>query len=257
MKIGICQYEVEWEDKETNKKKIEKLIERCERKGEIDWLVFPEMTLSGFTMNKEVSRLSENDRTFFSSLAQKYSMNISFGGVEGDNNKIITLNREGERINEYSKIHLYSFGEEDRHYQAGEAQCVFEMDGFRIAPTICFDLRFPYLYWNMADKADIFVNIAAWPMKRAEHWMTLLRARAVENQCCMVGVNKLGFEGKIEFSGNSMAFDSLGRTVLDARNSEGVFVAEKEFLKEDIEKVRTRFPFIKDRKRNWVFTEFQ
>lgn len=252
MLIAVCQYNIKWEDKEANKKKIEELIEKCERKSEIDWLIFSEMTLSGFTMNKEISTLSKADLDFFSRLAEKHSFNISFGGIEDGFNNLITLNRKGERINTYSKIHLYSFGEEDKHYKAGDKQSIFELEGFRIMPSVCFDLRFPYLFWNMADKADIFVNIAAWPMKRAEHWMTLLRARAIENQCCMVGANRIGLEGKIEFSGNSMAFDSMGNAVVDAESKEGVFVAQIPFTVANIEKVRSRFPFIKDRKTKYT-----
>lgn len=248
MKIAVCQYDIKWEDKQANKAKIKKLLDECAQKREIDWLVFSEMTLSGFTMNKDASTLNDADLKFFSELAEKNNINITFGGVENEYNNIITLNRKGERINEYSKIHLYSFGEEDRHYKAGTEQSVFELEGFRIMPSICFDLRFPYLFWKMAGKADIFVNIAAWPMKRTEHWMTLLRARAVENQCAMIGVNRIGFEGKIEFRGNSMALDSMGCAILDAGSKEGVFVAESSFEMEKIEKIRNRFPFIKDRK---------
>ncbi len=248
MIVAVCQYDIKWEDKEANKRKIADLLNKCERKTEIDWLVFSEMTLSGFTMNKEASTLIEDDLNFFSELAKNNSINVTFGGVENEYNNIITLNRKGERINAYSKIHLYSFGEEDKHYKAGAEQSIFEIDGFRIMPSVCFDLRFPYLFWNMAEKADIFVNMAAWPMKRADHWMNLLKARAIENQCCMVGVNRIGFEGKIEFSGNSMAFDSMGLTVLDAKTREGVFVAETPFLTENINKVRNRFPFLKERK---------
>ena len=248
MRIAVCQYDIKWEDKEANKKKIEELIDKCGRKSEIDWLIFSEMTLSGFTMNKEASTLSEDDLKFFSELAKKHSVNISFGGVENGYNNMVTINRKGARINAYSKIHLYSFGGEDKHYKAGAEQSIFELEGFRIMSSVCFDLRFPYLFWNMADKADIFVNMAAWPMKRAEHWMTLLKARAIENQCCMVGVNRIGFEGKIEFSGNSMAFDSMGNVIVDAESKEGVFIAQTPFAMENIEKVRSRFPFIKDRK---------
>ncbi|MBU2529648.1 MAG: hypothetical protein KKD35_01310 [Elusimicrobia bacterium] len=248
MKVAICQYNIKWEDKEYNKNKIKELLDGCERKNEIDWLVFSEMTLSGFTMNKEASTLNEADLKFFSELAKKHSINITFGGVENEYNNIITLNRKGERINAYSKIHLYSFGQEDKHYKAGAKQSIFELEGFRIMPSVCFDLRFPYLFWNMADKSDIFVNMAAWPMKRSDHWMTLLKARAIENQCCMVGVNRIGLEGKIEFSGNSIAFDSMGVTVVDAKSQEGVFVAETPFQMANIEKIRSRFPFAKDRK---------
>lgn len=248
MKIGLLQYDIKWEDKKANKEKILSIIENSPHENNIDWLIFSEMTLSGFTMNTSVSELDDSDREFFSNLAKKYSMNISFGGVEKGYNKLITLNRKGERINEYSKIHLYAFGEEDKYYKSGNKTEVFELEGLKIMPAICFDLRFPYLFWNMASKVDAYVVIAAWPMKRAEHWMTLLRARAVENQAYCFGVDRLGFEGKIEYSGNSMGFDPLGKVVIDAKSDEVIAVNEVDITPELVKKTRERFPFIKERK---------
>lgn len=265
---------MKWEDKEFNKKKIESLIETClptcpseswqnresvdvgtdcSQKSQIDWLIFSEMTLSGFTMKTSISELDDSDRQFFSGLAQKYNINISYGGVENGFNNLITINRKGEQINAYSKIHLYAFGEEDKYYKAGSKQEIFELEGLSIMPAVCFDLRFPYLFWNMAEKVDVYVVIAAWPMKRAEHWMSLLKARAIENQCYCIGVNRIGFEGRIEYSGNSMCFDPLGKVVLDCQSKEGIFVSEIEITKELVQKTRERFPFLKERKTGfWI-----
>lgn len=248
MKVGLCQYDIKWEDREENKKRISSLIEKSPHKGQIDWLIFSEMTLSGFTMNSQAAEINDSDRHFFSELAKKHYTNISFGGVENGYNKLITINRKGERINEYSKIHLYAFGQEDRYYKAGSQQTVFELDGLRIMPAVCFDLRFPYLFWNMAEKVDAYVVIAAWPARRAEHWMTLLRARAVENQAYCFGVDRLGMEGKIEYSGNSMGFDPLGKVVIDAKSDEGIAVSETDISAELVSKTRERFPFLKERK---------
>ncbi|HOW90151.1 MAG TPA: nitrilase-related carbon-nitrogen hydrolase, partial [Elusimicrobiales bacterium] len=150
--------------------------------------------------------------------------------------------------NAYSKIHLYAYGGEDKCYRPGTERALFELEGLRVMPAVCFDLRFPYLFWNMAEKADIYVVIAAWPMRRAEHWMTLLRARAIENQAYCVGVDRLGMEGKVEYSGNSMCFDPMGRVVADAGSAEGVFVSEARVDREIVAKTRERFPFLKERK---------
>jgi predicted amidohydrolase len=248
MKIALCQYDIKWEDKDANKEKILKLFDACPRKKEIDWLIFSEMTLSGFTMNTASAELTGADRDFFRDLAQRNNINISYGGVEKGFNKLITLNRHGDRVNEYSKIHLYAFGGEDKCYKAGSKQELFELEGLKVMPAVCFDLRFPYLFWNMAEKADIYVVIAAWPMRRAEHWMTLLRARAVENQAYCAGVNRLGFEGKVEYSGNSMCFDPMGKVISDAGTAEGICVSEIDVTKETVAKTRERYPFIGERK---------
>ena len=248
MKIALCQYDIKWEDKEANKKKISELLESCPRKKEIDWLIFSEMTLSGFTMNTSAAELDASDKDFFRDLAQTNNINISYGGVENGFNNLITLNRHGDRINTYSKIHLYAFGGEDKYYKAGSKQELFELEGLKVMPAVCFDLRFPYLFWKLAEEADLYVVIAAWPMRRAEQWMTLLRARAVENQAYCVGVDRIGLEGKVEYSGNSMCFDPLGKTVADAGTAEGIFVSEIDLNKDLVSKTRERFPFLKERK---------
>jgi len=246
MKLGICQYDIKWEDKQANKKKIKSLVDACPGGAGPDWLIFPEMTLTGFTMKDGMAELDDSDRKFFSGLAIERNINISYGGAEKGFNNLITLNRRGERINTYSKIHLYAFGGEDKSFKAGSKQELFELEGLKVAPAVCFDLRFPYLFWNLAEKADIYVVIAAWPMRRAEHWLTLLRARAVENQAYCAGVNRIGLEGLVEYSGNSMCYDPLGRTVLDAGTAEGIFISA---IDRDLAaKTRGKFPFLGARK---------
>lgn len=248
MKVALCQFDMKWEDKEANKRRIEELLEGCKRRREIDWLVFSEMTLSGFTMNTAVSELSAEDHAFFAGLAAENGINISYGGVEKGYNNLITLDRKGHRVNTYSKIHLYAYGGEDKHYKAASKQEVFTLEGLRVMPAVCFDLRFPYLFWNKAKDVDAYVVIAAWPARRAEHWMTLLRARAVENQAYCIGVDRTGLEGKLEYSGNSMCFDPLGKVVVDAGTQEGIHVAEIGLDKDLVAKTRERFPFLGERK---------
>ncbi|MDA8242979.1 MAG: hypothetical protein M0025_02535 [Elusimicrobia bacterium] len=248
MKIGLCQFDMKWEDKEANKRRIEDLLTECKCERGVDWLVFSEMTLSGFTMNTAVSELDDSDRAFFSGLAAEYNVNISYGGVEKGYNNLITLDRRGNRVNTYSKIHLYAFGGEDKHYKAGTKQEVFALEGLRVMPAVCFDLRFPYLFWNKAFDADVYLVIAAWPMRRAEQWMTLLRARAVENQAYCIGVDRTGLEGKIEYSGNSMCYDPLGKVVLDCGTKEGIYISEVPLDRELVTKTRGRFPFLNERK---------
>jgi len=248
MKVALCQYDIKWEDKEANKRKIEELLSDCKCAKGIDWLVFSEMTLSGFTMNTAVSELTDADRAFFTGLAAEHNINISYGGVEKGYNNLITLDRKGNRVNTYSKIHLYAFGQEDKYYKVGTKQELFELEGLKVMPAVCFDLRFPYLFWNQAPKADVYVVIAAWPMRRAEQWMTLLRARAVENQAYCIGVDRVGLEGKVEYSGNSMCYDPLGKTVIDAGTAEGIYLAEAPLDKDLVKKTRERFPFLGERK---------
>lgn len=248
MRIAVCQYDAKWEDKEENKARIEALLAVCLQRREIDWLIFPEMTLSGFTMNAKIAELSSEDHAFFSGIAAENEFNVSYGGVEKGFNNLITLDRKGKRVNASSKSHLFSYGGEDKQYKPGTKLEVFQLDGLRVAPAVCFDLRFPYVFWGRAEKADIYPVIAAWPRKRAEHWMALLRARAIENLAYCVGVNRVGSEGRIEYSGNSMCFDPLGNAVLDAGTKQGIFVSEARVNGETVAKVRAKLPFLKERK---------
>ena len=162
------------------------------------------------------------------------------------------MDRSGRLVSEYSKIHLYSFGNEHKEFKAGCKQTTFPLEGLAVTPMVCFDLRFPYLFWHLAPKTDLYVVIAGWPMRRAEHWMTLLRARAVENQAYVIGVNRIGKEPSgLEYSGNSMVFDPLGKVALDCRSEEGVFTAE--LKKELVDTTRKRFPFFNDRLKEPAF----
>jgi predicted amidohydrolase len=159
----------------------------------------------------------------------------------------------GKLISSYSKIHLYSFGGEDQKYLPGSKQTKFLIDNMSIVPAVCFDLRFPYLFWNTAAEADLYVVIASWSARRSEHWMRLLQARAIENQSYVVGVNRTGRDPILEYSGNSMIFDPLGKVVLDCTDREGVFVAQADVARDLVLKTRTRFPFLKDRRKDLAF----
>ncbi|MBI5243902.1 MAG: carbon-nitrogen family hydrolase [Elusimicrobia bacterium] len=249
MKIGLFQYDMAWEDKESNKRKILSLMEACPRRRQAGWVVFPEMTLSGFSMDQVKTTLAADDKSFFADLARDHSVCVSYGGVEEGFNKLITLDASGRQVSEYSKIHLFSFNGEDKDYKAGARQETFELGGMSVSPAVCFDLRFPYLFWRLAEKTDVFVLIACWPLRRAEHWMTLLRARAIENQAYVVGVNRIGREpGGLEYGGNSMVFDPMGMVVLDCGSLEGLHVCEADIGKDEVRAARARLPFFKDRK---------
>jgi len=248
MKIAICQLDMVWEDKAATKAKILSLLKSRPSQERMDWLVFPEMTLSGFSMDKEKSTLDASDRAFFADLARRQQAFVSYGGVQDGRNDLITVDPSGQTVSAYSKIHLYSFGKEDQTYRPGDRLDKFPLLGLRVVPAVCFDLRFPYLFWNAAADTDLFVVIASWPARRSEHWMRLLQARAIENQCYVVGVNRTGRDPLLEYSGNSMVFDPLGKVVLDCGTAEGVFTAAGDVDQALVAKTRTRFPFIKDRR---------
>ncbi|MDD5655885.1 MAG: hypothetical protein PHF00_01335 [Elusimicrobia bacterium] len=248
MRIAICQLDMAWEDKAATKKKILSLLSDCSAKDGIDWMVFPEMTLSGFSMDPLKTALDASDLSFFSDLARRHRMCVTFGGAQAGRNNLLTMDKEGALFASYSKLHLFSLTEEDKAYLPGSRQINFIIQGMSVVPAVCFDLRFPYLFWNAAARADLYVVIASWPARRAEHWTRLLQARAIENQAYVVGVNRTGRDPRTEYCGNSMIYDPLGRVVLDCREAEAVFVAAADVGRDLVLATRAKLPFLRDRR---------
>lgn len=245
MKISLVQLDMCWEDKKATKERIEKLLGSF--KGGTDLLIFPEMTLTGFSMNTAETLSDEADREFFASVARSFSCAVTYGAVENGFNCQITLDKNGERIASYKKIHLFSYADEDRFYSKGEKTVTFNLNGVRITPFVCYDLRFPYLFWDKTADTDIYIVNASWPSSRSLHWQTLLRARAIENQAFVIGVNRVGSDPNVDYSGDSAVYNPIGETVLECGSAEGIFSVEFDAGKTS--EVRQFFPFQQDRLR--------
>jgi len=242
MKTAIFQYDIRWEDKEYNKKRITTLLGGSDLSG-VEWIIFPETTLTGFSMDVNKTALKDEDISFFSELCRKRSCYMTFGAVVDKQNMAITMDKAGKIINEYKKIH--QFDDERNYYVAGKTVQSFSIGDIKIQPTVCYDLRFSYLYWDKALESDVSLVIANWPEARREHWMTLLRARAIENQTYVIGVNRIGKAPNISYSGDSKVFDPFGKELLDCGSKEGVFIIE--LSKGLVVKVRQDFPVLRDR----------
>jgi len=248
MKIALVQYSPSWEDKESNRKKILSLIEGVEG---IELFIFPEMTLTGFTMkSKEMSETIQGESfRFFSSIAKEKSANIFAGIIERRNNltynTLIHIKSDGNLVKLYRKIHPFSYSGENDNYYAGSKPAYTKIKSWKIGLTICYDLRFPELYRKYGKKrAHLIVNIANWPDTRIEHWRTLLKARAIENQCYVAGVNRVGKDPKLNYIGFSSVFDPMGKELAAVENEEKVIVVELD--KNYVSEVREKFPFLDD-----------
>lgn len=248
MQIGLVQYSPVWEDKEKNKKKILNLISEVEK---YDLLIFPEMTLTGFTMNPAdfAEGLQADSFRFFSELAKDKNCNIFAGIIEKKKdrffNTLIHIKPDGNLVKLYRKIHPFSFSGEDKNYSAGIRPAMSKIKKWKIGLSICYDLRFPELYRKYAKKrTHLLVNIANWPVNRIEHWKALLRARAIENQCYMIGVNRVGDDPKLHYNGLSSVFDPTGKEIVSVENEEKLITVEidKNFVNE----VREKLPFLED-----------
>ncbi|HEY6626130.1 MAG TPA: carbon-nitrogen family hydrolase [Ignavibacteriaceae bacterium] len=248
MKIALVQYSPAWEDKDANKQKIISMIDKVEG---ADLLVFPEMTLTGFTMkSKEMSETIQGDSfRFFASIAREKSTNIFAGIIERRDkrnyNTLIHIKPDGNLLKLYRKIHPFSYSGENKNYYAGVKPASTKIKNWKIGLTICYDLRFPELFRKYGKKrAHLIVNIANWPDTRIEHWRTLLKARAIENQCYVAGVNRAGKDPKLNYVGFSSVFDPMGKEIIAVENEEKVILVELE--KNYVNEVRTKFPFLDD-----------
>lgn len=248
MKIALLQYSPVWENKEKNKLKINLLIENL---SQIDLLILPEMTLTGFTMQSTLFAEELNGETFnyYSSLAKEKNINIFGGLIENINNdfynSLLHISSEGKLISVYRKIHPFSFSGEDKNYSAGEEKVITEINNIKFGLSICYDLRFPELYrYYGKERVDVIVDIANWPVTRIEHWRTLLKARAIENQCFVIGVNRTGTDPNLIYNGFSSIYDPMGNEIISVKDEEKIIISEIDFSL--VEKTRTLLPFLND-----------
>ena len=249
LNIGLVQYNPVWENKELNKQRINQLVKGLPQK--LDLLIFPELTLTGFTMRSKrfAEQIYGESYEYFCTLAKHDSCHIFFGLIESDRDKfyntLIHLSPEKKLINTYRKVHPFSFTGENRHYASGSAPKVPSVQKFSIGLSICYDLRFPELYRQYAKKrVDLIVDIANWPVDRIGHWYALLKARAIENQCYVVGVNRVGTGKSIDYPGWSSVFQPFGEELLCYKGEEGVKILKID--KKSVENTRAKYPFLND-----------
>lgn len=257
MRVALGQLDMVWEDKTRSYQKAEKMIEEAAAAG-CDIIIFPEMSFTGFSMNLEVIGEREEDSVTtakMQELAQKYSIAIAFGWAAlgkkpGDKgtNRFTLVEASGKKLAEYSKLHPFSYGKEDEHYERGTEIVTVPFLGRTVGLFICYDLRFPEIFQIAAKKADVLFVIANWPAVRSAHWETLLRARAIETQSYVVGVNCVGKRDGEVYTGESMAVDSIGNILGKLSNKEGVLVCD---LDDRAWHLRQKFSTGKDRREDF------
>lgn len=256
MKVALCQTIIEWENKETNIRIAEKYIKEASL-NEAKIVFFPEMSFTGFSMNIKVTK-EDRDESLNKviMLAQKYQMVIGFGWVKANGEKAenhyTVIDTNGKILLDYIKIHSFLYGGEGEQFISGNTVCTFRYEGIEIALFICYDLRFPEIFRSVQNKADVFVVPANWPAVRREHWNTLLRARAIENQCYVLGVNCVGNIGSLEYAGESSIIEPDGTIAGSLLNKEGIiygFIWKEKLL------IRKSFPVMADRK-NKLYTAY-
>ena len=251
MKIGLVQFAPEWENVGKNISKIENLLNKTDK--DFDLLIFPEMTLTGFTMNCErfAEEIDGVGTQLFMHISSALKTNIFAGIIEQNVNQfyntLVHFDNNGLIKARYRKIHPYSSGQEDKHYTGSDEIVITDIDHINFGLSICYDLRFPELYRFYAkERVEVLINIASWPIPRIEHWQSLLKARAIENQCFMIGVNRVGNDPYNEYNGCSSVIDPMGNNLVMVENDEGIISCEIDISL--VKETRDKLPFLHDMK---------
>lgn len=251
-RLYACQLDIVWEDWQANAERVTKLLANA-RPVAGSLVVLPELFSVGFSMNAQrVADLATGPTIeFLQRLARTWRCTVLAGVPQRQRghvyNQAICFNRQGRAIARYSKTHLFSPGGEERSYRAGSSLQVFGWRGVRVAPFICYDLRFPEVFRRAsAHGAELMVVMANWPAKRDSHWRVLLQARAIENQAFVVGVNRAGSDPNVDYCGNSVIFDPKGDLMAHADACEQVISAEIDG--QDCRRWRAEFGALRDRR---------
>jgi omega-amidase len=247
--ITLIQANLIWENKAANLQMLEEKINSIAVPTEV--VVLPEMFTTGFSMQpkKFAETMQRETIAWMKKIAT--TKNIILTGsviIEEDNkyyNRLIWM-LPNEQYGYYDKRHLFGFANEDEHYTAGSKRLIAQVKGWKINLQVCYDLRFPvWARQANADEYDIILYVANWPERRSHPWKTLLTARAIENQCFAIGVNRVGNDGNnIYHSGNSMVIDPLGNELYHKADDEDIFTITLQ--KDTLQDVRNKFPFLKD-----------
>jgi len=244
--VTLIQSDIIWEDKLSNLENYQNKINQIES---TDLIVLPEMFTTGFSMNpKDISETMSGETVQWMK-ENSSKMNSAICGsiiIEEDGkyfNRFIWINPDGS-IHHYDKKHLFSFAGENENYTPGSEKLIIEYKGWKICPLICYDLRFPVWSRNI-EEYDLLIYVANWPDKRKLAWKTLLTARAIENQCYVIGVNRIGKDNKNYYSGDSSLINALGETLYTNSHIEDIYSTT--ISKYELDKVRNQLPFLNDK----------
>jgi omega-amidase len=250
-KIYCVQMDIVWENKRANFETARALIRRAApERGAL--VLLPEMFATGFSMNVAGIREGKPPETdlFLADLAKESGIHL-LGGVvtAGDGgkgrNQSVVFGPDGQEIARYTKMQPFTPGGESANYEAGHGPVTFGWAGFTVAPFVCYDLRFPEHFRAAARQgAQLYTVISSWPVKRIGHWVTLLQARAIENQAYVAGVNRCGTDPKLAYNGRSLIISPLGEILADAGHGESVVSAEVSL--EGLLALRKELPFLAD-----------
>jgi omega-amidase len=254
IKIACLQMDIAFGEPNKNYYKAETLIEKAAAAG-TDILILPELWTTGYDLTRleEIADLGANQTIqFLQRAAKKYHVHFVGGSVanrsdSGVKNTLLIINREGELLCQYSKLHLFKLMDEHLYLEAGSEKGLFMLDNRLFAGVICYDIRFPeWITAHTSQGAEVLFVVAEWPAPRLSHWRALLIARAIENQCYVVACNRAGSDPSNQFAGHSMVIDPWGEVIAEAGDTEEILSAQIELNL--VKKIRSKIPIFADRK---------
>jgi omega-amidase len=253
LSITLIQTELHWEDKDANLQMLEQKINDVKEQTHV--VVLPEMFSTGFSMRSEelAETMDGNTVQWMKRIAAAKKI-ILTGSViieENENcfNRLIWMLPNGQ-YGYYDKRHLFAYGEEDKHYSRGTKRLIASVNGWKINLMVCYDLRFPVWARQHFDEEqnfeyDVLIYVANWPERRNTAWKSLLRARAIENQCYVIGVNRVGNDGNdVYHSGDSLVIDPVGEILYEKAHAQDAFTIQ--LNKEQLTSIRNKFQFWRD-----------
>lgn len=248
MRIALLQMDIAWEDPEVNYARASAQLEEA-ADGGAELAILPEMFATGFSMvSHRVAEYPDGPTLeFLRTRASTLGMAILAGIAEhpGPRNNVVLVEPDGA-VSRQTKLHPFSGAQEQRHYVAGQAVRTFGYNALRFSPLICYDLRFPEPFRIAARDTDLFVVVANWPAARRDHWVSLLKARAIENLAYVAGINRVGEGDGIVYAGDSVVFGPWGELVGAAGSDEEVLLAD--IAPARVAQIRASFPVLMDRR---------
>jgi predicted amidohydrolase len=248
--VAGIQPDIAWEEPEANLRRAEEAVARAAGDG-ARLVVLPEMFATGFSMKaRAMASHADAIAAWVSEAARRHGVWVLAGlAVPGDarpRNEARLVDPEGDLRAAYHKVHPFTLAREHEHFEGGSAVYTVDVEGVRVTPLVCYDLRFPELFRAAAHQTDLFVVIANWPEARRAHWRALLQARAIENQAYVLGVNRVGEGDRLRYVGDSVLHDPLGEPVSTAAAQPGRVQGVVDAAQ--VGDVRARFSFLADRR---------
>jgi len=256
MKIACIQLDIKWEDIKNNLSRTKAYIKEARTKG-AELICLPELFSTGVTTDssKFAENLNGQIYNFLSEQAKRNEVYILGSFIECNGNKLpkntaVVFNPQGLFVGKYNKNHVFTYNNEDKSYSTGNDLLIFKLKDFNICPFICYDLRFPEIFRIAVDKgANVFIILANWPNPRKDHWITLLKARAIENQAYVIGINRVGSSPTLSFFGNSMILSPKGQIIGRLGNKEEILIGEINI--DSLNEWRNSFYSLGDRRINY------